>query len=97
MSIFTAILGFFCGFSRPTLNWFLRSHCPKCGEWYCLQYHSEIIKDKVVGHSKTRYGNFKNYIKRDNADPFIREWVEERYICQKCGRHVSLHITRDRY
>lgn len=91
------IIGFLCSFSRGTLNWFKRSHCPKCGEWHCLQFHSEIVKDKVVGHSRTRYGNYKSWMGRSQADPFIREWVEERYICSNCGRHVSIEITRDRW
>ena len=85
--------------------WYKRNRCPKCGEWHCLKYVTEVVTDKAVGHDKNRHGSGGGYSKgffggmygsHTSDQPFIREWVEERYICQKCGRHVSVHTRRDK-
>ena len=65
----------------------------------------EIVKDKVVGHDRNRYGGGGGHYRygglggfhssHTSAQPFIRYWVEERYICQKCGRHISIHTRKD--
>ena len=88
------------------INWTHTVHCPKCGKWFCLDYHSFVVTDKVVGHHRTRTGGgnaFKflgiSFFHRSHTrdDPFIREWGEARYICHACGRHISIHnVIRDR-
>ena len=65
----------------------------------------EIVKDKVVGHDRNRYGGGGGHYRygglggfhssHTSDQPFIRYWVEERYICQKCGRHISIHTRKD--
>ena len=85
--------------------WYKRNRCPKCGEWHCLKYVTEVVTDKAVGHDKNRHGSGGGYSKgffggmygsHTSDQPFIRYWVEERYICQKCGRHVSVHTRKDK-
>ena len=86
--------------------WYQRNRCPKCGNWHCLKYVTEIITDKAIGHDKNRYGTggarHRNsflgglHSSHTTDQPFIRYWVEERYICQKCGRHVSIHTRKDK-
>ena len=85
--------------------WYKRNRCPKCGEWHCLKYVTEVVTDKAVGHDKNRHGSAGGYSKgffggmygsHTSDQPFIRYWVEERYICQKCGRHVSVHTRKDK-
>ena len=87
------------------LLWYKRNHCPKCGGWKCLKYVTEVVTDKVVGHDHNRYGSGGGYGRRffggmysshTSDQPFIRYWVEERYICQKCGRHISVHTRKDK-
>lgn len=91
----------------PSISlWYKRNHCPKCGEWHCLKYVTEVVTDKAVGHDRNRYGTGGGRYRRGNFgglntshtsdQPFIRYWVEERYICQKCGRHVSVHTKKDK-
>lgn len=88
------------------INWTHTVHCPKCGKWFCLEYHSFVVTDKAIGHHRTRFGGghrsgwkgggFFN-TGRTYDDPFIREWGEARYICRACGRHISIHnVKRDR-
>ena len=86
--------------------WYKRNRCPKCGEWHCLKYVTEVVTDKAVGHDRNRYGTGGGRYNRGflgglntsytSDQPFIRYWVEERYICQKCGRHVSVHTRKDK-
>jgi len=94
-------------FSVPhIINWLRFSHCPKCGKWFCLEYNSFEVTDKVVGHHRTRFGGGRRGgwkggffwgTRQTRDDPFIREWGEARYICKACGRHVSFHnVKRDR-
>jgi len=88
------------------INWLRYSRCPKCGKWFCLEYHSFEVTDKVVGHHRTRTGGGSAFRlfgislvhrSRTRDDPFIREWGEARYICRACGRHVSFYnVIRDR-
>jgi DNA-directed RNA polymerase subunit RPC12/RpoP len=88
------------------INWVHTVHCPKCGKWFCLDFHSFVVTDKVVGHHRTRNGGgYRNGWRgggffdnsRTKDDPFIREWGEARYICRACGRHISIHnVKRDR-
>ena len=90
----------------PTLQlWYRRHRCPKCGAWHSLRFVTEVVTDKAVGHDRNRYGSGGGYGRgifgglynsHTSDQPFIREWVEERYICQKCGRHVSVHTKRDK-
>lgn len=86
--------------------WYRRSRCPKCKQWHCLQYVTEIVTDKAVGHDRNRYGGIggrygRGFLGGTNAShtsdqPFIRYWVEERYICRNCNRHVSIHTHKDK-
>jgi hypothetical protein len=72
----------------------------------CLEYHSFVVTDKVVGHNRTRYGGGRGFRflgvtfshhSQTYDEPFIREWGEARYICRACGRHISIHnVKRDR-
>lgn len=91
----------------PTISlWYKRSRCPKCGGWNCLKYVTEVVTDKTVGHDKNRInlggGRHRNSVlgglitSHTRDEPFIRYWVEERYICQKCGRHISIHTHKDK-
>ena len=86
--------------------WYKRNRCPKCGKWFCLQYVTEVITDRAVGHDRNRYGTGGGHYGRGflgglntshtSDQPFIRYWVEERYICQNCKRHVSVHTRKDK-
>jgi len=87
-------------------NWLRIARCPKCGKWFCLDYHSFVVTDKVVSQNSTNFGgghlpgwqggSFWN-MGRTNADPFIREWGEARYICRACKRKVSFrNVKQDR-
>ena len=86
--------------------WYRRNRCPKCGAWHTLQYVTEVVTDKAVGHDRNRYGTGGGRYGRGflgglntshtSDQPFIRYWVEERYICQKCKRHVSVHTTKNK-
>ena len=88
------------------INWLHTARCYKCGKWFCLEYHSFVVTDKVVGHHRSNSGwgrraGWKGGIiwgfGRTKDDPFIREWGEARYICSACGRHISIHnVKRDR-
>ncbi len=75
--------------------WYKRNRCPKCGEWHCLKYVTEVVTDRAVGHDRNRFGGGRSgsYM---SDQPFIRYWVEERYVCQKCGSHVSVHMHKDK-
>jgi len=102
--IVLAVLGVFL--VPRIINWTHTVHCPKCGKWFCLEYHSFVVTDKVVGHHRTRFGGGRRggwkggffWGSGQTLDsPFIREWGEARYICRACGRHVSVHnVIRDR-
>lgn len=96
---------------QPLNLWYMRNRCPKCGEWHCLKFVTEIVTDKAVGHDRNRfgggggkygrrnfgYGGFNNLGGSHTSDePFIRYWVEERYICEKCGRHISIRTRKDK-
>ena len=86
--------------------WYKRNRCPKCRQWHCLKYVTEVVTDKAVGHDRNRYGTGGGGYRRGgfggihtshtSDQPFIRYWVEERYICQKCGRHVSVQTRKDK-
>ena len=102
--IVAAVIGLFL--TPHIINWTHTARCPKCGKWFCLEYHSFVVTDKVVGHNRTRFGGGRRSGWRRGLfgstghtrdDPFIREWGEARYICRACGRHVSIHnVKRDR-
>lgn len=105
--IFLGVLLFLIPTIIPAISlWYRRSRCPKCGTWNCLKYVTEIVTDKTVGHDKKRYGTSGGSFRRrrfgglsishTRDQPFIRYWIEERYICEKCGRHVSVHTRRDK-
>lgn len=106
LAIFFVLLAIFSFFIPSIKLWYKRNRCPKCGEWHCLKYVTEVVTDKAVGHDKNRYGTgggryshgvFGGMNTSYTSDqPFIRYWVEERYICQKCGRHVSVHTHKDK-
>jgi len=88
------------------INWTHTVHCPKCGKWFCLEYHSFEVTDKVVGHNRNHFnfgrrGGWRGgpfwSAGRSKGDPFIREWGEARYICRACGRKVAVrNVKRDR-
>jgi len=91
---------------RRLINWTRTVHCPKCGKWFCLQYHSFVATDKVASqhttnvgggsHAGWQGGNFWN-MGRTQADPFICEWGDARYICRACNRKVAVrNVKRDR-
>ena len=92
-------------FVPSIILWYKRNKCPKCGAWGTLKFVKEIVKDKVVGHDRNRYGGGGGHYRygglggfhssHTSDQPFIRYWVEERYICQKCGRHISIHTRKD--
>ena len=86
--------------------WYKCNRCPKCGQWHCLQYVTEIITDKAVGHDRNHYGNGGGrygsgflgglHSSHTSDQPFIRYWVEERYICRNCKCHISIHTHKDK-
>jgi hypothetical protein len=86
-------------------NWRKTVRCPKCGKWFCLEYQGFEVRDKVVGHSNTRYGGGLGnqffarlflHASRTNADPFIREWGTARFLCKKCGCQIMIDTRRDK-
>lgn len=97
------VIFFFITFMPSIILWYKRNKCPKCGAWGTLNFVKEIVKDKVVGHDRNRYGGGRYrygglggfHSSHTSDQPFIRYWVEERYICQKCGRHISIHTRKD--
>lgn len=97
------VIFLFLTFLPSIILWYKRKKCPKCGAWGTLKFVKEIVKDKVVGHDRNRYGGghyryggLGGFHSSHTSDqPFIRYWVEERYICQKCGRHISIHTRKD--
>lgn len=89
-------------FLPTAILWYKRNRCPKCKQWHCLSFVSEVVTDKATGHDRDRYGGanggrYGGFGGSHTSDqPFIRYWVEERYICQKCGRHVSIFTHKDK-
>ena len=102
--ILFGIISFLLPFIPVIQLWYKRNRCPKCGAWHSLQYVTEVITDKAVGHDRTHYGSggygrgsFGGLHTSHSSDqPFIRYWFEERYICTKCKRHVSVHTHKDK-
>ena len=96
----------FISFLPTIILWYRRNKCPKCGGWKTLSFVTEIVTDKVVGHDRNRIGSGGGYHRygglgglhssHTTDQPFIRYWVEERYGCIKCKRHVSIHTRRDK-
>jgi hypothetical protein len=90
----------------PTFfNWRKTVHCPRCWKWFRLEYQAFDVRDKVVGHSNTRYGGGLGsrffarlflHASRTNADPFIREWGTARFVCKNCECLISIEARRDR-
>jgi len=87
-------------------NWLRKARCPKCSKWFCLDYHSFVVTDKVVSQNSNNFGtghlpgweggSFWT-MGHSNADPFIREWGEARYICRACKRRISIrNVKQDR-
>ena len=99
------VIFLFLTFLPSIILWYKRKKCPKCRAWGTLKFVKEIVKDKVVGHDRNRYGGGGGHYRygglgvfhssHTSDQPFIRYWVEERYICQKCGRHISIHTRKD--
>jgi hypothetical protein len=86
-------------------NWRKTVRCPKCDKWFRLEYQGFEVRDKVVGHSNTRYGGGLGnrffarlflHASRTNADPFIREWGTARFLCKKCGCQIMIDTRRDK-
>ena len=89
-------------------RWVKTVRCPKCGEWFKLEYRGFEVSDKAVGHSSTSFGGgmgglagrlralIFGYATRTNADPFIREWGTARFTCLKCGCAIEIDTRRDR-
>ena len=100
------ILFLFFTFLPTIVLWYRRNKCPKCGGWKTLSFVKEVVTDKAVGHDRNRYGSGGGYHRygglggfhssHTSDQPFIRYWVEERYICTKCKRHVSIHTRKDK-
>jgi predicted RNA-binding Zn-ribbon protein involved in translation (DUF1610 family) len=87
------------------LNWRKTVRCPKCGKWFRLEYEGFDVRDKVVGHSSTRYGGGLGnrffariflHASRTTADPFIREWGTARFLCGNCGCQIMIDTKRDK-
>ena len=90
-------------------RWVRTVRCPECHKWFKLLYLGFEVRDKVVGHSSTRFGGgaaggifrgifgllFAN-ASRSNADPFIREWGVARFRCERCGCRIEIDTRRDR-
>ncbi|MDR2019302.1 MAG: hypothetical protein LBQ14_00880 [Treponema sp.] len=86
-------------------NWRKTVRCPGCRKWFRLDYQGFEVRDKVVGHSSTRYGGGLGnrffarlflHRSRTNADPFIREWGTARFLCKNCGCQILIDTRRDR-
>jgi hypothetical protein len=86
-------------------KWRKTVRCPKCRKWFRLEYQGFEVRDKVVGHSNTRYGGglgnrffarFFLHASRTNADPFIREWGTARFSCKNCGCQIMIDTKRDK-
>jgi hypothetical protein len=91
------------------MRWVKTVHCPKCRKWFALAYLGFDVRDKVTGHSSTRFGGgagggifrgvfgflFAN-ASRTNADPFIREWGAAHFRCERCDCHIEIDSRRDR-
>jgi hypothetical protein len=86
-------------------NWRKTVRCPRCRKWFRLDYQGFEVRDKVVGHSSTRYGGGLGnrlfarlflHRSRTNADPFIREWGTARFLCRNCGCQILIDTRRDR-
>jgi hypothetical protein len=89
----------------PFLNWRKTVRCLGCRKWFRLEFRNFDVRDKVVGHSSTRYGGGLGsrffarlflHAARTNADPFIREWGTARFVCKNCGCLISIETRRDR-
>jgi hypothetical protein len=87
------------------LKWRKTVRCPRCRKWFCLGYQGFEVRDKVVGHSNTRYGGGLGnrffariflHVSRTSADPFIREWGTARFLCKNCGCQILIDTKRDR-
>jgi hypothetical protein len=87
------------------LNWRKTVRCPRCRKWFRLKYQNFEVRDKVVGHSSTRYGGglgSRFFVRlflhgsRTNADPFIREWGTAHFLCKNCGCQIFIDTKRDR-
>lgn len=102
--IFIAALIFAVTVIPSVSRWRKTMRCPKCGKWK-LEYRGFDVRDKVVGHSSTRFGGgiggwlravIFGHASRTNADPFIREWGTARFACLQCGCNVEIDTRRDR-
>jgi hypothetical protein len=87
------------------LNWRKTVRCPRCRKWFRLAYQAFDVRDKVVGHSSTRYGGGLGnrffarlflHASRTNADPYIREWGTARFVCKNCGCQIMIDTKRDK-
>lgn len=91
----------------PTiLNWGKTVHCPKCGAWFTLTFVRFDVTDKTIARNKWRNsggyrsgwkGGFFNGSSYTHDDPYIREWGKARYLCKKCGLHLTIETHRDRH
>ena len=92
---------------RPRINkWVSHHRCPYCHSWFCLKEVSFNPDTVVTGHDQsglfgglfktlTIFGIFggTSYVK-DN--PFLREFGEFDYLCNKCGKRSIVSGHRDR-
>jgi hypothetical protein len=87
------------------LNWRKTMRCPRCRKWFMLELQTFDVRDKLIGHSSTRYGGGLGnrlfarvflQVSRTNADPFIREWGTARFICKNCECLINIETRRDR-
>jgi ribosomal protein S27AE len=87
------------------MNWVRTHHCPKCGTWFMLEFVRFDVTDKVTGHDRLRNnggyrpgwrGGFGGGTSFTNDNPFIREFGKARYLCKKCGLHLTIETHRDK-
>jgi hypothetical protein len=88
------------------LNWVKTVHCPKCGSWFTLEFVRFDVTDKTIAHNRRRdgggyrpgwRGGFGGGSSYTRDDPYIREWGKARYLCKKCGLHLTIETHRDRH
>jgi ribosomal protein S27AE len=86
-------------------NWVKTHRCPKCGTWFMLDLVRFDVTDKVTGHDSGGKhggylpglrGGFGGGLSSTKDNPFIREFGKARYLCKKCGFHLTIETHRDK-
>jgi predicted RNA-binding Zn-ribbon protein involved in translation (DUF1610 family) len=90
---------------RGIANWVRTHHCPKCGAWFTLDFVRFDVTDKVTGHDSNqghggytpgREGGYGGGMLKTRDNPFIREFGKARYLCKKCGFHLTIETHQDK-